>query len=123
MASRKQRQAKAIDEVQEGDILAMLHFFDYRCCYCNVKLIRTPGYDNTLELDHYRSLAGQDEGDALQILEGLTLQNTVPSCRSCNRAKYNLDPEEWIRSYCPNADEVINNIEFYFATQKESMYV
>jgi len=123
MAKRKYRQAKAIDEVKQADIQFMLNYFDNKCVYCNVSLTRKEGYGNSIHIDHFHSLSEQDEEDELQILEGLTLQNTVPSCRDCNLAKSDINPEVWIRSYCPNADEVIERIENYFALAKESLFL
>ena len=115
--TRVQRQKQAIDTIKESDIQISLAYFDNRCAYCNVKLIKETGYDNSLEIDHYRSLAEQDDEDEYQLLEGLTIQNALPVCRECNRKKYNNNAEEWIRSYFPNAEEVIYNIEYYFSLQ------
>ena len=123
MAKRRQRGRKAVNEIGEGDIQMMLHHFDGKCCYCHVRLTREPGYDNSLEIDHHISLSEQDENDEYQILEGLTLQNALPSCRSCNRAKKDANPYTWIQSYCPDAEQIIYDIEFYFSQQLETIYV
>ena len=121
--SRVQRQKLSKDEIQEGDILFMLHVFSSKCPYCNVDLVRTPGYDNSLELDHYISLSEQDTGDTYQLFVGLTLQNTLPACRECNRNKYNFNPEEWINQRFINAKEVLDRIDMYFAQIQENIYV
>ncbi len=120
---RRQRELKAVDEIKQADIQYMLNYFDNKCVYCNVNLTKKEGYDNSLNLEHFKSLAEQDEDDDLQILEGLTLKNTVPSCRSCNLAKSDTNAEVWIRSYCPNADEVIERIENYFVSTQESQFL
>jgi len=117
--TRAQRQKQAIDTIKESDIKIALAFFNNSCAYCNVRLINETGYDNSLEIDHYRSLAEQDNNDEYQILEGLTIQNALPVCRECNRKKYNSNAEEWIKSYFPNAEEIIYNIEYYFSLQGE----
>lgn len=101
----------------------MLNYFDNRCVYCNVRLTRENGYDNTLHIDHYRSLSEQDDGDDYQILEGLTVTNALPSCRSCNLQKRDVNPEIWIRSYIPNADEILVKIELYFCKQQEGIFI
>lgn len=123
MAKRTQRQKKAIDDkISDGDINNMLHYFHNKCAYCNVNLIRESGYDNSLELDHFISLAEQDTEDEYQLLTGLTLQNMVPACRECNRNKKDSNPFEWIKKF-PNWEERLNNIEFYFSMNEEFKYV
>ena len=124
MATKRQRrQARAVDQIKQADMQYTLNYFGNRCVYCNVNLTNKEGYDNSLNWEHYKSLSEQDEDDEFQILEGLTLANAVPSCRSCNLAKSDTNPEVWIRSYCPNADEVITKIEFYFVSTKESQFL
>ena len=123
MVKRKQRQAKAVDELKEADMQYTLNYFGNRCAYCNVSLTKKEGYGNSINWDHYHSLSAQDEDDEYQILEGLTLQNAVPSCRDCNLAKSDTNPEVWIRSYCPNADEVIERITNFFVQNKESQFL
>lgn len=122
-SKRQQRQARAIDEINQADIEFMLNFFGHRCVYCNVQLTRQEGFDNTLHVDHYLSLSEQDENDEMQILQGLTIANALPSCRECNLKKSNTNPEVWIRSYCPNADEVFDRIEAYFSLNQESRFL
>lgn len=100
-----------------------LNYFGNRCVYCNVALTKKEGYDNSLNWEHFKSLSEQDDGDELLILEGLTLQNAVPSCRSCNLAKSDTNPEVWIRSYCPNAEEVIERITNFFVLNQESQFL
>lgn len=120
--NRRKREKRAIDEINQSDIQYMLNYFDNRCVYCNVRLTRQEGYDNTLHIDHYRSLSEQDIDDDL-VLVGLTVNNSLPSCRECNLKKKDTNPEQWIRSYCPNADEVLERIEFYFCKQQENIFL
>lgn len=123
MNKRRQREKRSInDNISEGDINAMLHFFEGRCCYCNVTLNRQSGYDNSLELDHYISL-GEQDGDSEQIdlLIGLTVENTVPSCRLCNRTKKDKNAIEWCQEYFGHTN-MIENIEMYFAMNQGEFY-
>lgn len=123
MNKRTKRERQSYNEIGDGDKVNMLHHFDYRCAYCGIKLTLEKGQPSSVEYDHYHSLAEQDRlGDELTIFDGLTIKNTVPSCRSCNRQKKDSNPEEWIKGYCPNANEVISNIEFYFSTQEDLFY-
>lgn len=124
MSRRRIREKKSVnDKITEGDINYMLHFFENRCCYCNVNLTREPKYDNSLHLDHYISLAEQDNNaDEYDILEGLTLQNCVPSCRECNLKKNARSAEEFCREYIGSL-EPIERIEFYFSQNQENLYV
>ena len=107
--------------IGEGDKLIALHHFNNCCCYCGVNLTRQSGSDNSLEMDHYISLSEQDVDEYL-ILDG-TILNRVPACRKCNREKSNINPEIWIRRKFNNADEIIEQIEFYFSLQKEYNFV
>lgn len=116
---RKRRQQRAYDEFEEGDLALALHYFNNRCAYCYTKLDTiNKKQDNGLELDHFRSLAEQEcMLDNMLILDGLTLKNTLPTCRKCNRRKKDANPEEWIRkTFGDKAQAILDNIDFYFAT-------
>lgn len=107
--------------IGEGDKAVALHYFDNCCAYCRQPLRRESGYDNSLEMEHYISVAQQEWEDDLLIIDG-SITNRVPSCRKCNRQKSDKPPEQWIRSRFENADEIIERIEFYFAMQGECLF-
>ena len=116
---RKRRQKRAYDNFEDGDLQIALNHFNNKCAYCKVELdTNNRKKDNGLELDHYFSLAQQeDELDEMLVLSGLTLQNTLPTCRQCNRRKNNKPPETWIRqTFGDEAESIIYDIDFYFAT-------
>lgn len=123
MATRKQRQAKAIDNITQADIDYMVNYFDGKCAYCSATLTPKSGYDNSLNIDHYISLAEQDKGDENEILVGLTPENSIPSCRECNLNKHSQNPEKWIKNYFPNAEIVLERIENYLEKQRESLFL
>ena len=106
--------------IGEGDKLIALHYFDGKCCYCGRKLTRSYGFPNSLEMEHYISVDAQSVDSDL-IING-SVNNRVPSCRTCNRQKSNNPPEQWIRSKFKNADEIIERIEMFFATQQEFLW-
>lgn len=106
--------------IGEGDKAIALHFFEGKCCYCGCKLTRKYGYPNSLEMEHYISVDSQSQDSDL-VIDGSVL-NRVPSCRTCNRQKSNNEPETWIRSRFKNADEIIERIEMYFASQQEFLF-
>lgn len=116
---RKRRQKRSYDEFEQGDLALALNYFNGRCAYCHTELDTVNRkQDNGLELDHFRSLAEQEDTlDEMLILEGLTLQNTLPTCRKCNRRKNNAHPETWIhKTFGDKAQTILDDIEFYFAT-------
>jgi 5-methylcytosine-specific restriction endonuclease McrA len=116
---RKRRQQRAYDEFEKGDLALALHYFNGSCAYCHTKLDTVNRkQDNGLELDHFRSLAEQENTlDDMLILDGLTLKNTLPTCRKCNRRKKDANPEKWIRqTFGDKAQTILDDIDFYFAT-------
>lgn len=106
--------------IGEGDKTLALHYFNGKCCYCGCTLTRKFGFPNSLEMEHYISVDAQS-ADSDLIING-SVNNRVPSCRACNRQKSNAEPEKWIRSRFKNADEIIEKIEMFFATQEEFLW-
>lgn len=106
------------DNILSADINCALHYFDGCCCYCGVKLIRESGSDNSLEFDHFFSVNEQLILDRELIIDG-TIQNRVPSCRSCNRSKSDKNPLVWIKENFKNSQEIIDTIEMFLSTQRE----
>lgn len=107
---------------REGDVSLALHYFNGKCVYCERLLTRQYGFNNSLEWEHYYSIAEQQREDDELIIDG-SLQNRVPSCRSCNRNKSDSNPEEWIRRRFPDkAEGIIENIQMYFAMQQEELF-
>lgn len=106
--------------IGEGDKAIALHYFNHCCCYCGRKLIRKAGFDNSLEMEHYISVDAQKDNHLL-IIDG-SISNRVPSCRKCNRQKSNKNPEEWIKETFENYQEIIDNIEMFFAMQEEYLF-
>lgn len=103
--------------IGEGDKLIALHYFNNKCCYCRVSLTRKIGRDNSLEMEHYISVNAQSDDEFL-VING-SINNRLPSCRKCNRSKSDSHPELWIRKTFTNAQEIIDNIEMYFAMQED----
>lgn len=74
------------------------------CFYCNVKLQykvdRTYDADNAYETDHLipKSKGGTSVGDS----------NFVPSCKKCNRQKFNMTVAEWYNSMANKRDELLS---------------
>jgi len=56
--------------------------FDNKCCYC--------GKEKPLAREHFIPIT--KEG-------GFTLNNIIPSCKSCNSSKFNRTFEEWYKNY------------------------
>lgn len=106
--------------IGEGDKLIALHYFNNRCCYCQRELTRDFGFPNSLEMEHYISVNQQMLSED-EIIDG-SVQNRVPSCRTCNRKKSDTHPEIWIRQTFANADEIIEKIEMFFAQQEEFLF-
>jgi thioredoxin-related protein len=106
--------------IGEGDKAIALHFFDNRCCYCSRELTRKYGFPNSLEMEHYISVDSQAQDSDL-VIDG-SISNRVPSCRTCNRQKSNINPETWIRSKFKNAEEIIEKIEMYLSMQQEFLF-
>jgi len=114
------RQQVEYSNIGEGDKSIALHYFNNQCCYCGVTLTRKFGYDNSLEMEHYISVNAQSE-DTLVVIDG-SVKNRVPACRKCNRRKSNKNPEIWIRETFSNPEEIIDNIEMFFALQEEFLF-
>lgn len=114
--SKQQKQVE-YKNIGEGDKLIALHYFENKCCYCRTILTRKYGFDNSLEMEHYISVDSQSNDEYL-VIDG-SVKNRVPSCRKCNRAKSNQSPEDWIRATFNDAEEIIANIEMYFAMQED----
>lgn len=106
--------------IGEGDRTIALHYFDGKCCYCGITLTRQYGFSNSLEMEHYISVDAQSVDSDL-VING-SINNRVPSCRTCNRQKSNIPPEQWIRSKFKNADEIIEKIEMFFVMQEEFLW-
>lgn len=66
---------------------AILLYFDHRCAYC----LRRENEVGRLETDHMRPLSRGGSNDA---------DNIVPYCRSCNAAKSNRTPLEFLARSC-----------------------
>ena len=123
MSQRSERHRRANNvKIEDGDLNVMLDFFNGKCCYCGIELRLDSGFDNSIELDHFNSLSEQDV-DELDVLDGVTLENIVPSCRKCNRTKRDSNPYEWVEKTFKRSQEILYNIEFYFSTQKESLFL
>lgn len=58
------------------------NYFDNKCCYCGKKL--------PLEQEHFIAVKGQGE---------YTINNIIPSCRSCNGSKSSKNFFEWFPKY------------------------
>jgi len=114
--------SKQEDNLGDGDKSLALHYFEGRCCYCNVELVRESGSDNSVEFDHYQSLAQQYFEDPELVLDG-TIQNRVPSCRKCNRNKSDHQVDSWLeRTFPKRKNRIIEKIEIYFALQEETLF-
>lgn len=107
--------------IGEGDKLIALHYFNNKCCYCGITLTREYGFPNSLEMEHFISINQQIMEDDELIING-TIDNRVPSCRTCNRQKSDTPPEIWIRSRFANANEILEKIYIYFSLQQEFSY-
>ncbi|MDY0743340.1 RHS repeat-associated core domain-containing protein [Paucibacter sp. R3-3] len=71
------------------------------CGYCGTPTTKTPGQDNTLNLDHVVPRAGPraspvpPEGAAGAPKGNNSPENKIPSCRDCNLDKSNRTPRQW----------------------------
>lgn len=104
-----------------ADKTLALHHFENKCCYCGVTLNLKSGFDNSVEFDHHISIKQQWLADNELVIDG-TVHNRVPSCRKCNRAKKDKDPVQWVWETFKNAQEILDNIELYFALQQEYLF-
>lgn len=69
----------------ENDLKECIEFFEYKCAYC--------GKVNKSDLLHQESVVPFSMGG------GYERNNIVPSCKSCNSHKTDLNVEVWYREY------------------------
>lgn len=75
-----------IHEITNSEWENCLHTYGYKCAYCGTTLKDHKNkFNQTLHKDHVDTDGYND------------LSNAVPSCRSCNSAKHDLDMKEWFR--------------------------
>lgn len=105
-----------------GDKSVALHYFDNCCAYCGQELCLTQGFPNSLEWEHVIAINAQIANGPYLVVQG-GVQNRVPSCRTCNRKKSDKDVEQFVKETFENWQEILDNIEIFFALQQEFLFL
>ncbi|MEM5592870.1 HNH endonuclease signature motif containing protein [Niallia circulans] len=87
------RQQNKIHEISTEEWEECKNYFNYRCAYCGLKIE-----------EHYNAYKGKLKWtdfhrDHFNHTGANDLSNCVPSCKSCNSRKSEIDFEEWYESY------------------------
>ena len=94
IANREQRSRQKfrdnnnfVEKINYKNIINKINVFNNKCAYCGVDLdFFDIKQKNWLEIDHI--VSKKNNGTH-------TLKNIIPSCRSCNQSKKNMDMKEW----------------------------
>lgn len=121
---RNKLEKYAINDLsREQDLDYLMQLFDNKCAYCRIPLTKQLNQPNSVELDHIKSLSEQyNNSDEYDLLIGRTFDNTVPSCKRCNREKSSSDLKTWLNKKFHNSEEIMEHIEFILSQQQEFLF-
>lgn len=100
------REAGKLGTLTGNAWLKALQYWGESCCYCG----RHADECGPLTIDHYRPLS--EPGSP-----GTVRKNCLPACDSCNQAKRDQPPAEWVRAtFGPRAPLILARIHIFFST-------
>lgn len=91
-ASNQYRVMNKTHEITTNEWENCKKYFNHRCAYCQIKIE-----------DHYINFKGEIilgdfHKEHVRHKGDNDLSNCVPSCKSCNSSKHNIDLEDWYKS-------------------------